>query len=98
MLQAIEHWEEFLPNMYDRLNKEETLENEAIKAAEATLNDMARLVEQGCSAESAWEQVRERYVFLPEEPEATPEEEPSEGYRIAVAANRMLRNIGQEED
>lgn len=96
--QAIQHWKEFLPKMYARLKKAGTLESEALRAAEQTLEDQAVLMDQGIPQLSAWEMVRERYIFMPEEPGATPEPENSEGYLVARDINRLLCGIGQEDE
>lgn len=96
--QAIEHWREHRPQMYERLKKAGTLESEALKAAEQTLEEQATLIEQGIPPDAAWEMVRERYVFLPEEEGASEEAPPTEGYLMARDLNRMMRNLGTEDE
>lgn len=96
--QAIAHWKEHLPKMHASLQQAGTLESTALLAAETTLQDQATLVEQGFPPEAAWEMVRERYVFLPEEKGNSPEPEMDEGYATAVGINRGLGNLGMPED
>jgi hypothetical protein len=93
--QAIEHWKEFLPAMYRRLNKAGMLHKEAMLAAEKTLDEMAELMSQGFPSEAAWEIVRETYLFRPEEPGTTPEPEESEGYRLAAQTQLALNEAAR---
>lgn len=90
---AIEHWKEHLPNKYAALKKAGTLNNEALKAAELTLDEQAKLIEQGIPAEAAWEMVRETYLFQPEEEGASEEAPDSDGYRLNVELNRMMQDL-----
>lgn len=79
--QARAHWQEHLPKMYARLQKNGTLERTLAEAADATSKDLRALTTQGATWQEAWEQVRERHLFLPEEPEAMPKMRKSAGYR-----------------
>lgn len=90
---AIEHWQEHLPKKYAALKTAGTLNSEALKAAEKTLDEQAKLIEQGMPAEAAWEMVRETYLFLPEEDGASEEAPESDGYKLALELNRLASEI-----
>ncbi|MNL31018.1 hypothetical protein D3C87_1527870 [compost metagenome] len=79
--QARAHWKEHLPKMYDRLEKAGQLDLALTQAAEATSEGMRALMSQGATHQEAWEQTRETYLFLPEEPEQQPKMKESEGFR-----------------
>lgn len=96
-MQAIAHWKEHLPQMHARLLETGQLENEALRAAEQTLQEEADLIGQGFQSTEAWEMVREKYLFLPEEPETTPEPEEDEGYKTMAAHYRDLGRLGMDE-
>ena len=89
-LQAIEHWKEHLPKKYKALKQAGTLNSEALKAAEMTLEEQASLIAQGFPAEAAWGMVRELYVFQPEEEGASEEAPASSGYLLYVQLNKIL--------
>ena len=91
--QAIEHWREFLPSQYKQLKANGTLNQEALQAAEMTLDAMATLVEQGMPAEAAWEMVREQYLFKPEEAGASEEAPDSQGYKLNQDLNQMMSQL-----
>ena len=78
--QAREHWKEHLPKMYARLEKSGQIEDALTKAAEATAAGIRALTMQGATWQEAWEQTRESYLFLPEEPEQQPKMPRSAGY------------------
>jgi hypothetical protein len=65
--QAREHWKEFQPNRYSALVKSGKLEAALQDAAERTLREQMDLEDQGFDPQAAWEMVRERYLFVPEE-------------------------------
>ena len=92
-IQAIEHWKEHLPNKYRALKKAGTLNSEALKAAEMTLEEQASLIAQGFPAEAAWEMVREQYLFQPEEEGASEEAPASSGYLLNLKLNRILSEM-----
>lgn len=96
--QAREHWKEHLPKMHARLVKAGTLETALTEAAEATAAGMRALTTQGASQQEAWEQVREQYLFLPEEPEQAPKMPKSQGYRAHAELMRGLGSLGMPED
>ena len=92
-LQAIEHWKEHLPKKYKALKQAGTLNSEALKAAEMTLDEQAELRAQGHPPEAAWEMVREQYLFQPEEEGASEEAPASSGYLLNVKLNRILSEM-----
>lgn len=99
--QARQHWQEHLPKMYARLKADGTLQAKLTEAADATARDLENLMGQGFNYQEAWEQVRETYLFLPEEKGASPEAPASEGYKTAMAINRGLASLrmpGEPED
>ena len=99
--QARQHWQEHLPKMYARLKADGTLTAKLTEAADATARDLQNLMGQGFNYQEAWEQVRETYLFLPEEKGASPEAPASEGYKAAAAINRGLASLrmpGEPED
>ena len=92
-LQAIEHWKEHLPKKYKALKQAGTLNSEALKAAEMTLEEQASLIAQGFPAEAAWGMVRELYVFQPEEEGASEEAPASSGYLLNIQLNKILSEL-----
>lgn len=99
--QARQHWQEHLPKMYARLKADGTLQAKLTEAADATARDLQNLMGQGFNYQEAWEQVRETYLFLPEEKGASPEAPASEGYKTARAINQGLASLrmpGEPED
>ncbi len=65
--QAREHWKEFQPKRYSALVRSGTLEAALQDAAERTYRELRELEYQGYDHQDAWEIVRERYLFVPEE-------------------------------
>lgn len=94
--EAIRHWRAHLPKMYHQLKAAGKLDQEAMIAAQKTLDEQATLVSQGVPIESAWEMVRENYLFRPEEPGTTPEAPPSAEFRDAQATQRVINKTLQE--
>ena len=92
-LQAIEHWKEHLPKKYKALKQAGTLNSEALKAAEMTLDEQAELIAQGYPPEAALEMVRELYVFQPEEEGASEEAPASSGYLLNIQLNKILSEL-----
>ena len=92
--QARQHWKEFQPEKYARLMAAGTLNQELEAAAEATQEQMQTLFGQGFIQQEAWEQVREQYLFPPEE-EGIEEERPppSPGYLAMVEFNEGLASL-----
>lgn len=65
--QAKAHWKEFRPRLYASLEKSGNLEAALQDAAERTYREVTELEDQGFDHQDAWEMVRERYLFVPEE-------------------------------
>ena len=93
--QAIAHWKEHLPKMHKAMKAAGTLEQAALDAAERTLAEKAELEARGYPPEAAWEVVRERYLFRPEEPGNSPEAEDSVSYKLQVELNR-IRSLNRQ--
>jgi hypothetical protein len=70
--QARNHWREFRPTTYHGLERAGTLESHLRYAAEQTDFEMSQLRDNGLTEQEAWETVRERYLFPPEEPTIDP--------------------------
>ena len=64
---AKKSWQENNPKLYAELQKSGNLNQAAKRAAEQTSDDLLSMVNQGYDYQSAWEAVRERYLFLPSE-------------------------------
>lgn len=67
------HWKEHQPRRYRRLVKAGTLDEEARAAARMTATAMQEWLDLGASRDEAFQAVRERYLFPPEEPGASEE-------------------------
>jgi len=65
--QAKEHWKQCRPKMYAELEKAGTLDEAAQRAADQTREDLHSAIENGMDYYAAWEMLRERYLFLPDE-------------------------------
>ena len=96
--QARGHWKEHLPKMFARLKKTGMLEQALTEAAEATARGMRVLTTQGATWQEAWEQVRETYLFLPEEPEQKPRMRKTPGYLAHRELTMGLSRIGMTDD
>ena len=64
---ARKHWKEFSPKLYRSLQQSGQLEQRLQEAAEQSNREMNNLRQAGFNEQEAWEQVRERYLFTPEE-------------------------------
>lgn len=84
--------------MVARLAAVGTLEQALTEAAQATSAAMRALTTQGATHEEAWEQTRELYLFLPEEPEQTPAMPKSQGYLAQRELNQGWASLGMPED
>jgi len=65
--QARKHWEEFQPTRFANLVEAGQLDEALSQAAEATHREMCELEDAGFQNHEAWEMVREKYLFVPEE-------------------------------
>jgi len=90
--QAEAHWKEYLPSKYASLKKAGKLTQALQSAAEMTHKEMSQLEEAGFQNHEAWEMTREKYLFLPGEPES--EETGQSLHQQAVAlTNEILRKL-----
>lgn len=67
--EAREHWEEFQPRRYKALLAAGKLDKALQDAANRTHRELSELPDGGMDPQGAWEMVRERYLFPPEEKE-----------------------------
>jgi hypothetical protein len=65
--QAEAHWKEFQPTRYRRLKESGRLNDELEKAVELTYSETSQLEESGMQPDEAFQMVREKYLFPPEE-------------------------------
>lgn len=99
--QARRHWKEFQPSRYRELVKTGRLESALDEAVDLTFNDLNALEDVGVPAPEAWQQVRERYLFPPEEGAA---EAPLNSPGLALMRealelnNRVLHQLNQIND
>ena len=100
MNQAKEHWKEFQPTRFNELKKNGQLETALEEAANLTYLELNQLENQGLQPHEAWEMVREKYLFLPEEPGLEDEETNPAAALLqeAMALNtRILQGVYDEE-
>jgi hypothetical protein len=98
--QAREHWKEHQPTRFRELSKAGKLGKALRDAAERTHREMSSLEAQGYRNHEAWEIVRERYLFPPQEPGVEPEEENAAArlsMEIAALHSEILR-LAHEPD
>ena len=98
--QAREHWKEHQPTRFKELSKARKLGKALRDAAERTHREMSSLEAQGYRNHEAWEIVRERYLFPPQEPGVEPDEDmPAARLSMEVAAlhSEILR-LAHEPD
>lgn len=92
--QARQHWREFQPRKFKALKDAGTLDKALEQAAEQTANEIDQLKAQGFAQHEAWEMVREKYLFPPEEkPENEEPTASADGYRTQQAVNRMRSSL-----
>ncbi|MCF1458247.1 MAG: hypothetical protein LPH21_12035 [Shewanella sp.] len=96
--QAKEHWKEFQPTRYKELEKAGTLEQALQQAAEQSHLEMSELEESGFQNHEAWAMVRERYLFLPEEPGLEDEEEVNEAAKTHQESVAIMNLLLQDEE
>lgn len=89
--QARAHWKEHRPKMYARMLEQGRLELELTEAASATADAMQSLINQGLTWDEAWEQTRERFLFLPAEASDEPLPPKSAGFK---AHRDLTRGLG----
>ena len=98
--QAHSHWREHQPKRFKALQASGKLVQELRAAADLTASDMAEWTPM-VARESAWEMVRERHLFPPEEPGNSPEAPASAGYLAMRELNEgwaTLRMPGERDE
>ncbi len=96
--QARAHWKEHQPKRFNELVSKGVLNQQLTDAAEATSQEMQKLVAQGFNQLEAWEMTRELYLFPGEEPGASEEAPVSEGLRLQRELNEGLRYLGMTDE
>ena len=96
--QANAHWKEHQPTRYKRLMQSGELGQALKEAAAQTANDLEALKGRSLDPLAAWEMVRERYLFPPEEKGASPAESPSPGLAAMRDLNKTLGSLGMKPD
>ena len=91
--QANAHWKEHQPKRYKALLAAGQLGQALTTAAEDTSKEMESLRNRGIPADSAWEMVREKHLFPPEEPGTSPEAPPSAGFRAMQDYDETLGSL-----
>lgn len=99
-LAVIEHWKEFRPTMYRSLKEAGTLEKEALRAVDRTMDELYQMTSRGVPYHQAWEMLKERYMYLPEEEGLEDEDDEelpvAEGYNLIVQAMNLLHRAHEE--
>lgn len=98
---AERHWKTFQPTRYKELKANGTLAKELRAAAELTDKEMRQLQEAGLRQDEAWMQTREKYLFPPEEPELTAQDEEqmdSSFHQAIVLINQYMRDELNRDD
>lgn len=98
---AERHWKKYQPRRYAQLKKSGTLAQELRAAAELTDREMRDLQAIGLRPDEAWMEVRNKYLFPPEEPHLKELDEQmidSPAYDMMVEINRLRREIPQDND
>lgn len=94
--QAEAHWKEFLPAKYKALEKAGELDQELLKAAEATAALMDQWRAQGASETEAWEIARNEFLFpVPEQEVLDAEEAELQAERDERYPRSFLQSISR---
>jgi hypothetical protein len=96
--QARAHWKEHRPKAYREMVRKGTLETFLKAAADSTSQEMRDLMSQGFQYHEAWEVVRERHLFPPEESGNSEEAAASEGYKAMRQYYRDLSDLGGPDE
>jgi hypothetical protein len=96
--QARAHWKEHQPKRFKQLVSKGILNQQLADAAEATSQEMQKLVGQGFNRLEAWEMTRELYLFPAEEPGTSEEAPVSEGLKAMREMNEGLRYLGMTDE
>lgn len=96
--QAREHWKEHRPKMFKELQQQGLLEQRLREAAEATSQEMQKLMAQGFRHHEAWEATRETFLFLPEEDGNSEQAPASQGYLAMRDFNEGMKYLGMSDE
>lgn len=96
--QARQHWREYRPKTFRKLQASGQLETRLREAAEATSLQMQELMAQGFQHHEAWEATREQFLFLPEEPGTSDEAPASQGYLAMRELNDAMKYLGMTDE
>ena len=94
--QARESWKENNPALFKELNRSGKLGTTLKEAAERTHLEMSELEANGYSNHEAWEMTREKYLFLPAEPQ--PDEVESEGVKLSQSVLALQNQMMQPDE
>jgi hypothetical protein len=95
--QARDHWKEHQPTRFRELKKVGKLGQALKEAAELTHREMSQLEAQGFKNHEAWEMVREKYLFPPQE-SGVEQDEPNPWAELRRDVNRLQNEIAREYD
>lgn len=96
--QAKDHWKEHLPAKYAELKKAGMLGQALRKAAELTHQEMSSLEASGFQNHEAWEIVREKHLFPPQEAGVEEDDEPNPWAELRKEANQLQNDLAREYD
>jgi hypothetical protein len=99
--EARQHWRQFRPTLFRELERTGKLNQALWDAAERTHREMSELENSGFRHHEAWEMVRERYLFPPQE--KPPKDDGNTASRMLTEMiadkSRLLRQLaGTESD
>lgn len=95
--QARDHWKEFQPTKYKALKKQGTLDLALKEAAERTYREVDQLEEAGFQPDEAFQMVRERYLFPPDENAEQTQNRGTNLMHEAMELNQRTMEISREQ-
>jgi hypothetical protein len=95
--QAESHWKEHQPKLYQMHKKQRTLKLALNQAAEKTMIEVSELESQGYQPDEAFQMVREKYLFPPQESSeaSRPESQSIEMYQQAIEMKQRMMELDQ---
>jgi hypothetical protein len=97
--EARDHWRRFQPETFKELLRANKLDWALREAAELTYREMQELEAAGFQHQEAWQMVRERYLFPPEEkPEKAPDNPWYKLYQELVEANSQASQMSEARE
>ncbi len=91
---AMDHWEEWLPEMAAEMRSRNALQVEALKAAKRAQREICSMMRMGATEQEAREVVLPRYILL--KPEETMDEEERRMEAEWQAEQRELREMDRK--